>query len=166
LNKHGFKVGNAQPPYFVSVFPYYILQSEFPRGYKVPKFLKFMRELEESTVEHVARFQIECSHLDIDEFLKMKYFHSSLTKNAFTWFTILPPNSIYTRAQLKRVFHEHFFKGETKVILMGLATTKCFSSEEIEDFLNIFRQMKSRCYTQIPEYCGVPKLMTGLIVII
>ena len=94
LNNHGFEVGNAQPPYFVSVFLYYILQSELPRGYKVPKFLKFAGELEESIVEHVVYFQIACGDLAIVEFLKMKYFPSSLTKNAFTWFTTLPPNSI------------------------------------------------------------------------
>ena len=78
LNRHGFKIGNVQPPYFVSAFPYYILQLELPRGYEVPKFLKFVGELEESTVEHVAHFQIECGDLAIDEFLKMKSFPSSL----------------------------------------------------------------------------------------
>jgi len=38
LNRHGFKIGNAQPPYFVSTFPDYILQSKLPRGYKEPSF--------------------------------------------------------------------------------------------------------------------------------
>jgi len=39
LNKHGFKTWNAQPPYFVSAFPNYVLQSELPRFYKVPNLL-------------------------------------------------------------------------------------------------------------------------------
>jgi len=30
-----------------------------------------------------------------NEYLKMKYFPSSLTKNSFTWLKTLPPNSIY-----------------------------------------------------------------------
>ena len=90
-NRHGFKVGNAQPLYFVFVLPYYILQFELPRGYKVPKFSKFARELEEYTIIHVACFKIECGDLAIDEFLKIKYFPSSLTKYTFTWFTTLPP---------------------------------------------------------------------------
>ena len=118
LNRDDFELGNAQPPYFVSAFPDYILQSELPRGYKVLRFSKFSAELEESTVEHATHFQIECGDLVIDEFLKMKYFPSSLTKNAFTWITILPPNLIYTSAQLERVFHEHFFKGETKIRIL------------------------------------------------
>lgn len=111
--------------------------------------MKFSRE---SIIEHVARYQIERGDLTIDEFLKMKYFPSSLTKSFFTWFTILPPNSIYTWVQLERVFHEHFFRGETQVILIDLATMKRFNIEEIEDYLNRFRQMKSRYYTQTPEY--------------
>uniref|UniRef100_A0A151UIQ1 RNase H type-1 domain-containing protein n=1 Tax=Cajanus cajan TaxID=3821 RepID=A0A151UIQ1_CAJCA len=39
----------------------------------------------------------------------MKYFPSSLTKHAFTWFTTLLPNSINTWAQLEGNFHDHFF---------------------------------------------------------
>ena len=81
---------------FVFAFPDNILQSELPRGYKGPKYLKFGHELQESTIEHVAHFQIECGDLAIDEFFKIKYFPSSLTKNTFIWFTTSPPNSIYT----------------------------------------------------------------------
>jgi len=58
----------------------------------------------------------------------MNYFPRSLTRNAFTWFTTLPLNWIYTWAQLERVFHEHFFRGETKVSLIDLETTKHFNS--------------------------------------
>jgi len=104
----------------------------------VTKFSKIAGELEEYIVEHVARFQIECGDLAIDEFHKMKYFPSSLTKNTCSWFTTLPPNLIYTWTQLEILFHEHFFKGETKVSLIDLETTKHFSSETIEDYLNRF----------------------------
>ena len=82
----------------------------------MPKFSKFAGELEESIVEHVTHFQTECCDLAID---------------AFTWFTTLPPNSIYTCATLKGVFHKHFFRGETKVSLINLATIKHFNSETI-----------------------------------
>ena len=131
-------------------------------SYKMPEFLKFVGELEKSTIEHEAYFQTEYGDLAIDEFLKIKYSPSSLTTNVFTWFTTLPPNSIYTRAQLERVFHEHSFRGETKVSLIDLTTTKCFSSETIEDYLNRFRQMKSHCYTQIPKHELVRMVATGL----
>jgi len=58
----------------------------------------------------------------------------------------------YILGHNSRVFHEHFFKGETKVSLIDLATTKCSNSETIEDYLNMFRHMKSQCFTQIPEH--------------
>lgn len=90
--------------------------------------------------------------MTIDEFLKLKYFPSSLTKSVFTWFTTLPQNLFYTWAQLERLFHEHFFRGETWVNLIDLATMKRFNSELIEDYLNRFQQMKSRYYTQITEH--------------
>ena len=60
------------------------------------------------------------------------------------------------------MFHEHFFRGETKVSLIDFATTKCFSSETINDYLNRFRQMKSCCYIQILEYELVRTAAAGL----
>jgi len=132
LNRHEFETGNAQPPYFVSVFLDYILQSELPKGYKVPKFLKYGGELEESSVEHVAYFQIECDDLAIDEFLKMKYFPSSLTKKClYLVHHITTKFDIYLGIT-------HFFRGETKDSLIGLTTIKHFNSETIEDYLNRF----------------------------
>jgi len=162
LNRHGFETGNAQPPYFVSTFPDYVLPYEFLRGYKVPKFSKYAGELEESTVEHVAHFQIKCGDLASDEFLKMKYFPSSLTRNTFTWFTILLLSSIYTWTQLKRMFHEHFFKGKTKASLIDLVTIECLNNEIVENYLNRFQQLKSRFYTQIPEHELVRMTVVGL----
>jgi len=120
LNRHDSEIGYAHQSYFAFVFPDYVLQYELPRGYKIPKFSKFAGKLGESTIKLVARYQIECGDLAIDVFLTMKYFPSFFMKSVFTWFTTLPPNSIYTWAQLERVFHEHFFKGQTRVILIDL----------------------------------------------
>ena len=53
----------------------------------MPKFSKFVGELEESIVEHVTHFQVERGDLAIDEFLKMKYF---------------PMNLIYTLTQFEK----------------------------------------------------------------
>ena len=60
------------------------------------------------------------------------------------------------------MLHEHFFRGETKVSLIDLATTKCFNSETIKDYLNRFWQMKSWCYTQIHEHELVRSVVVGL----
>ena len=53
------------------------------RGWKTPKSLtKFSRESEESTVEHIARYTLEIGEIATNEYLKMRFFPSSLTKNA------------------------------------------------------------------------------------
>ncbi|RYQ90203.1 hypothetical protein Ahy_B09g096438 isoform A [Arachis hypogaea] len=71
--------------------------AEVPRGVKNLKITtKFVGEVGESTTEHVARYLVEMGNLVNDENLKIKFFHSSLTKNAFTWFSNLRPNSITT----------------------------------------------------------------------
>lgn len=88
--QNGVNTGLQRPTYLSSL-PDFILQIELPRGWKVPKFTKFVGDTEESTVKHVARYQTEAGDIAHNEDWKMKYFPSSLTKNAFTWFTMLPP---------------------------------------------------------------------------
>lgn len=50
-------------PYFVSAFLDFTLHTEFPRGYKIPKFSKFYGEIGESTTKHIARYQMECGDM-------------------------------------------------------------------------------------------------------
>lgn len=138
-------MGYANKHQFVSAFPDFILQTELRRGWKVPKFTTFASEAGESIVEHAARYQIECCDLTNNEYLRMKYFPSSLTNNAFTWFTTLPPNSIQTWAQLERNFHEQFYRGDTKIKLIDLANIKRLCNELVDDYLNRFRQMRAQC---------------------
>ncbi|XP_057426243.1 uncharacterized protein LOC130719648 [Lotus japonicus] len=152
LNQHGFNVGFANRPHFVSAFTGEVLEAELPRGWKVSKFTKLSGDSGESTVEHVARYQIEAGDLAINENLKMKYSPSSLTKNVFTWFTTLAPRSVHTWTQLERIFHEQFFRGECKVSLKDLASVKRKNAESIDDYLNRFRMLKSRCFTHVPEH--------------
>ncbi|XP_015940668.1 uncharacterized protein LOC107466191 [Arachis duranensis] len=87
LNRVGLNVGFMNRPHFVSAFLQVIQMAEVPRGVKNPKIVtKFARKVGESTTEHVAN----------DENLKVKFFSSSLTKNAFTWFSNLKPNLLAT----------------------------------------------------------------------
>ncbi|XP_058759609.1 uncharacterized protein LOC131632905 [Vicia villosa] len=101
MAQNGLNTGLRRPNY-TSPLSDNILQTELPRGYKVPKFTKFSGDTSESTTEHIARYMTETGDLANNEDLRMKYFPSSLTKNAFTWFTTLPPNSIDTWPQLER----------------------------------------------------------------
>jgi len=104
LAQNGFNMGIRRPN-FTSTLSEYVLMTELRRNWKVPKFTKFAGETNESTVEHITRYLIEAGDIANNENFKMKYFPSSLTKNAFTWFTTLPPNSIHCWTQLEKAFH-------------------------------------------------------------
>jgi hypothetical protein len=54
-----------------------------------------------TTLEHVGQFIFQCGEARANDALKLKMFHLSLSGTAFTWFTSLAPNSIFTWAQLE-----------------------------------------------------------------
>ena len=53
-------------------------------------------------------------------------------------------------------------RGETKVNLTDLMNVKRHHDESIDDYLSRFRQMKARCFTQIPEHELVQMVAAGL----
>ncbi|WJX39866.1 hypothetical protein P8452_27373 [Trifolium repens] len=161
LAQNGLNIGMHRP-HFVSALSEYVLQTELPRGWKIPKFTKFAGDTSESTVEHIARYLTEAGDLANNENLRMKYFPNSLTKNAFTWFTTLPPHSIFNWNQLERVFHEQFYMGQSKISLKELASVRRITPESVDDYLNRFRLLKARCFTQVPEHELVEMAAGGL----
>ena len=119
LNHFVFIVGYSNKLFFMLAFPDYIQQAL--RGWKVHKSLtKFSEENGESIVEHVAHYTVKKGEVVANEYLKMRFFPSSLTKNAFTWFASLRPNSIHLWMQLERSFHKQFFHGEMKISSIDL----------------------------------------------
>ena len=116
MTQNGLNSGFRRPNYTSSITEY-ILQFELPRACIAPKFTKFAGDTSESIVEHIARYLTEAGDLANSENLRIKYFPSSLTKNAFTWFTTLPPGSIDTWPYLERLFHEQFYMGQSKISL-------------------------------------------------
>lgn len=60
LSQNGLNVGLHRPN-FVSPLTEYVLQIELPKGWKVPKFTKFVGDTSESDVEHIARYQTEAA---------------------------------------------------------------------------------------------------------
>jgi len=53
MAQNGLNIGLHRPN-FVSPLSDLVLQSELPRGYKIPKFTKFAGDTSESIVEHIA----------------------------------------------------------------------------------------------------------------
>jgi hypothetical protein len=86
-------------------YPDYYDQLPYPRGYRVLEFAKFSREDGKTTLEHVGQFILQCGEASANDTLKLRMFSLSLSGTAFTWFTSLAPNSIFTWAQLEQNFH-------------------------------------------------------------
>ena len=80
-----------------------------PNRYKVPDFTKFSGQDDTSTMEHVNRFIIQCGEAANGDELRVRLFSSSFLGSAFTWFILLPPNSVITWANLEKQFHKYFF---------------------------------------------------------
>ena len=121
MARNGVSIGLTRPNY-TSPLSEYILQTELPRGWKVPKFSKFSGDTSELVVEHIAMYLTEVGDTSNNENLRIKYFPSSLTKNACTWFTTLTTNSIHNWTHLERLFHEQFYVGQLKISLSELSS--------------------------------------------
>lgn len=138
----------------ISSLPYLIMycRLNYQGVGRPPKFSKFTGDTNESIVEHVARYYSEAEDLANIENLKMKFFPNYLTKNAFTWFTALPPHSMCSWTQLERVSHEQFYIERSKINLKELASVRHKLTRSIDDYLNMFRILKARCFSQVPEH--------------
>jgi len=151
LTQNGFNLGLHRPN-FVSPLPEYVTMEELPRGWKIPKFTKFGGETNESIVEQITRYLTEAGDITNNENLRMKFFSSSLIKNAFIWYTTLPPGSIFTWSKLEKVFHAQFYMGQSKISLKELASVRRKTTESIDDYLKRFRLLKNRRFNQVPEH--------------
>ena len=78
------------------------------------------------------------------------------------WFTTLALHSIQHWTQLERLFHEQFYMGQSKISQKELASVRRQSNESVEDYLNRFRLLKARCFTQVPERELVEMVADGL----
>jgi hypothetical protein len=69
-----------------------------------------------------------------------------LSNTAFTWFTSLTPNSIFTWAQLEPKFHEYFYSGDTELRLSHLTAIKQKHNKHVADCIRRFRDTRNRCF--------------------
>ncbi|XP_015970234.1 uncharacterized protein LOC107493691 [Arachis duranensis] len=140
FNRVGFNMGFTNRPYFVSAFSAIVRMAEVPRRVKNPKIItKFTGEVGESTTEHIARYLVEIENLANDKNLKMNFFPSSITKNAFTWFSNLRPNSMTSWAQLENAFHAQFYRRELNLAVTDLVALKRDDEESMDDYMIHFK---------------------------
>jgi hypothetical protein len=109
---------------YQKLYPDYYDQLPYPRGYRVPEFSKFSGEDGKTTSEHVGQFILQCGEVSANDTLKFRMFPLSLSDTAFTWFTSLTPNSIFTWAQLEQKNYEYFYSDDTELRLSHLTAIK------------------------------------------
>ena len=83
------------------------MENPYPRGYRIPDFSLFSGEDNQSTLEHVARFTVQCGELANNEnfyHFKLRLFPNSLTGVVFTQYTTLSRNSIQSWQEMERQF--------------------------------------------------------------
>jgi hypothetical protein len=78
--------------------------------------------------------------------LKLRMFPLLISGIAFTWFTSLAPNSIFTWAQLEQKFNEYFYSGDTELRLSHLTTVKQKHNEHVAEYIRSFRYTRNRCF--------------------
>ena len=95
-------------------------ENPYPRGYRILDFSFFFGEDDQTTLEHVTRFNVQCGELANYENLyhfKLRPFPNSLTRAAFTWYTTIPRNSIQIWQEMERQLHTQLFKAEPEVCI-------------------------------------------------
>jgi hypothetical protein len=78
--------------------------------------------------------------------LKLRMFPLSLFGTAFTYFTSLAPNSVFTWAQLEQKIHECFYSGDTELRLSHLTAIKQKYNESAAEYIRRFRDTKNWCF--------------------
>jgi hypothetical protein len=96
-------------------------------------------QLRKTTLEHVGQFILQCGEASAHDALKQRMFPLSLSGIAFTWFTSLAPNSIFTWVQLEQKFHEYFYSGDTELRLSHSTVVKQKHSEPVTEYIRRFR---------------------------
>jgi hypothetical protein len=111
----------------------------YPRGFRVPDFVKFAGEDSKTTYEHVGQFLAQASDFGITDVHRIRLFPLSLSWTTFNWFISLAPNSVNTWESLKQKLHEYFYNGETELRLSHLVGIKQKQGESVADYVRRFR---------------------------
>ena len=126
-------------------------ENPYPRGYRILDFSLFSGEDSQSTLEHVARFTMQCEELaNYENFyhFKLNLFPKSSTRATFTWYTTLPRNFIQSWQEMERQIHTQFFKAELEVCIVELSRVTQRNGETADLFIFHFKKTDARSIFQ------------------
>ena len=92
----------------------------------------------------------------------MKLFLSFLTRQAFAWYSSLPPNSLNSWAELEDKFQTHFSRIDLRVSIADLARLRQRLDEIVEQFIMRFKRARMHCQIILPEREYVKFTIDGL----
>jgi hypothetical protein len=128
-------------------YPNFFDTVPYPRGFRIPDFVKFSRDDSKTTYEHVGQYLAQVSEIGITDAHKVKLFPLSLSSTAFNWFTSLAPNSVTTWACLEQKFHDYFYYGDTELKLSHLTMVRQKYNETVSEYIRKFRETRNKCYS-------------------
>jgi hypothetical protein len=135
---------------------------ERPRNYKVPDFCIFFGDDEKTAYEHISRFTIQCKELSNNGNGKLIMFPNSLTRQAFMWYSSLPPHSIETWNDMEENILNHFARVDLGISMADLSRLKQELGEIVDQFIMKFKRTRLRCQTQLPESEPIRFAVNGL----
>ena len=100
-----------------------------------------------TTMEHISRYLIQLGEAFVEEAHKVRFFSLSLSGLAFSWFSSLEPNSISGWADLENKFHAYFYSGTGEKKITDLTSMRQRNNELGFEFIQRFREVRSRCYS-------------------
>jgi hypothetical protein len=119
----------------------------YPRGFRVPDFMKFIGDDARTTYKHVGQFLAQVSDAGITNVHKVKLFPLSLSGTTFNSFTSLAPNFVNTWAGLEERLHEYFYNRETELKLLDLTAIRQKYTESVTEYVKCFRDTRNKCYS-------------------
>jgi hypothetical protein len=112
----------------------------------MPDFSRFTWDDSQTTYEHVGQFLAQINNTGLTDMHKIWLFPLSLSGLAFSWFTLLAPNSIDNWPTLEQKFHGYFYNGEVELRFSDLIAVWQKHNEVVLEFLRRFGEMRNRCY--------------------
>ncbi|XP_051150695.1 uncharacterized protein LOC127265065 [Andrographis paniculata] len=122
-----------------------------PYNFRVTEFILFSSEDGRSSVEDISGFTAQFDEPGYNDWHKLQLFSLPLTGAAFSQYSALPPNSVQSWQDLERAFHDRFYSPPDEFTLLNLMSSRKKIDESAVEYIEHFRQLKSRCNVQIPD---------------
>lgn len=143
---YGPHLQQINQPVYMKPYPNYIGRDYlFAQVYKILEFSLFSGDRKVSAIKLVAQFTFQCGKCQGDDFLKLRFFPSSLTRRTFNWYINLHQNSIFTCWDTQNAFQDQFARRDPKTTMADLARVRQKLGETTEEFLTHFRKAPIKC---------------------